>query len=283
MRRASVLTRFTWDKCNVELTAELRNQLSRDGYALVRGVLDAAAVERLRLAIAKIDSGHEHNGRTYAARNLLGAGAIAELARCRAVTGLVRRALVQDEGDSKGDPESESLGFPAPARTSASSVEPQARPTAVRGLLFNKVAEANWAVPWHQDLTIAVCERRDVPGFGPWSVKDGVVHVQPPDEVIACMMAVRIHLDDTDAENGALRVIPGSHNEGRLSAEAIGKWTRTRDAVTIEAPAGSVLLMRPHLLHASLAAKSPGQRRVIHLEYAAGELPFGLKWHQAVA
>jgi ectoine hydroxylase-related dioxygenase (phytanoyl-CoA dioxygenase family) len=152
----------------------------------------------------------------------------------------------------------------------------------VRGLLFNKLPEANWAVPWHQDLTIAVRERRQAPGFGPWSLKDGVVHVQPPDEVIARMVSVRIHLDDTDAQNGALRVIPGSHTEGRLSAEAIGRWTTSRTAVTLEAPAGSVLLMRPHLLHASSAAEPPGQRRVIHIEYAADELPFGLEWNEAV-
>jgi ectoine hydroxylase-related dioxygenase (phytanoyl-CoA dioxygenase family) len=92
---------------------------------------------------------------------------------------------------------------------------------------------------------------------------------------------VRIHLDDTDAANGALRVIPGSHKEGRLTAEAIGRWTTTREAVTIDAPAGSVLLMRPHLLHASSAAESTGQRRVIHIEYAGDELPCGLEWNEA--
>jgi ectoine hydroxylase-related dioxygenase (phytanoyl-CoA dioxygenase family) len=137
-------------------------------------------------------------------------------------------------------------------------------------------------VPWHQDLTIAVRERREAAGFGPWSVKDGVVHVQPPDEVIARMLAVRIHLDDADAKNGALRVIPGSHREGRLSAEAIGLWTTTCEGVTIDAPAGSALLMRPHLLHASSAAERPSQRRVIHLEYAAERLPFGLEWNEMV-
>jgi ectoine hydroxylase-related dioxygenase (phytanoyl-CoA dioxygenase family) len=154
------------------------------------------------------------------------------------------------------------------------------RAAAVRGLLFNKVAEANWAVPWHQDLTIAVQERREAPCFGPWSVKDGVVHVQPPVEVMAGMLAVRIHLDDAFASNGALRVIPGSHAAGRLSAAAIAEWQLSRPAVTIEARAGSILLMRPLLLHASSPAESPANRRVIHLEYSADRLPFGLEWHE---
>jgi hypothetical protein len=247
----------------MKLTTEQERRLLRDGFLLVHQVLDAAAVERLRSVIAEIASSHEHHGRTYAARNLLQVPAIAEVARSEAVAGLVRQALDEMKSGSEG-----------PARL--------AGPTAVRGLLFNKMAEANWAVPWHQDLTIAVRERREAPGFGPWSVKDGVVHVQPPDRVIARMLAVRIHLDDTDAENGALRVIPGSHTEGRLSAAAIGRWTTSREGVTIEAPAGSALLMRPHLLHASLAGAAPRQRRVIHLEFAANELPFGLEWNEAV-
>jgi hypothetical protein len=248
----------------VELTAAERKQLSDDGFVLVRGAIDAQAIERLRRVVDEMTNGHEHNGRTYAARNLLAVPEIAELARSEGVAGLVRQGLAGMSGKRKD-----------PAR--------QAGPTAVRGLLFNKVAEANWAVPWHQDLTIAVRERREAPGFGPWSVKDGVVHVQPPDTVMAGMLSVRIHLDDTSAANGALRVIPGSHTQGRLSAEEIGRWTTSREPVKIEAPAGSVFLMRPHLLHASSAAESPGQRRVIHIEYAGDDLPFGLEWNEAVA
>ena len=38
---------------------------------------------------------------------------------------------------------------------------------AVDGILFNKTLRANWKVTWHQDLSIAVRRRADVPGFGP--------------------------------------------------------------------------------------------------------------------
>jgi hypothetical protein len=200
--------------------------------------------------------------------------AIAELARSAAVVALVKQALRRERAVGRVGSEFGSVGCSDPA--------PQIGPIAVRGLLFNKVAEANWAVPWHQDLTIAVRERREASGFGPWSVKDGVVHVQPPDEVITRMLAVRIHLDDTRAENGALRVIAGSHRDGRLSPESIGHWTTSCEAVTLEAPAGSVLLMRPHLLHASSAARKPAQRRVIHLEYSADPLPYGLQWNEEI-
>lgn len=148
----------------------------------------------------------------------------------------------------------------------------------VKATLFDKTSQANWNVPWHQDLTIPVAGRIDSPGFGPWSVKDGVVHVQPPVHILGTMAAIRLHLDDSCAENGALRVIPGSHLHGELGAEEIMRWTTRHNPVVCEIPRGGVLLMRPLLLHASSAARQPSHRRVLHVEYSARDLPNGLKW-----
>jgi phytanoyl-CoA dioxygenase PhyH len=94
---------------------------------------------------------------------------------------------------------------------------------AVRGILFNKTPNSNWKVVWHQDRTIAVRERKDSPHFGPWTVKAGVPHVQPPVTVMAKMVAIRLHLDESHERNGPLRVVPGSHQAGCLSAEEIAK------------------------------------------------------------
>lgn len=151
----------------------------------------------------------------------------------------------------------------------------------VRGIFFDKTPETNWRVPWHQDLTITVAEQVVTEGFGPWSVKDGVVHVQPPAPLLARMATIRLHLDDCPADNGALRVIPGSHLHGELSATQIEEFTRTRRAVVCEIPRGGVLLLRPLLLHASSPASVPAHRRVLHLEYAAERLPNGLKWTES--
>jgi ectoine hydroxylase-related dioxygenase (phytanoyl-CoA dioxygenase family) len=153
----------------------------------------------------------------------------------------------------------------------------------VRSIFFDKTAGANWLVPWHQDLSIAVRERRDVPGYGPWSVKGGVPHVQPPPPVLEEMVTLRLHLDDCDASNGALLVIPGSHRSGRLDAAAIAAARAERKPVLCSMKAGDALLMRPLLLHASSEAVAPSHRRVIHLEYSASPLPLGLEWAESLA
>lgn len=150
----------------------------------------------------------------------------------------------------------------------------------VNGLFFDKTPDANWKVAWHQDLAISVKERMDVSGFGPWTLKAGVHHVQPPPAILECMLALRIHLDDTNEANGALKVIPGSHKLGRLTAVEISLISHETAPVLCEAARGSVLAMRPLLLHASSAGSSPNRRRVIHLEFANCALPGSLAWNQ---
>jgi ectoine hydroxylase-related dioxygenase (phytanoyl-CoA dioxygenase family) len=154
---------------------------------------------------------------------------------------------------------------------------------AVRAILFDKTAGANWKVVWHQDLTVAVRERASVAGFGPWSEKGGVPHVQPPAELLERMLAVRVHLDDCGAENGPVRVIPGSHRAGRLSPAAVDAWRAGAEPVDCLAERGAILAFRPLILHASSPAAAPAHRRVVHLEFAAEELPAPLEWHARVA
>lgn len=151
-------------------------------------------------------------------------------------------------------------------------------PQLVRTLYFNKTPGANWGVAWHQDKTIAVQQRREIDGFGPWSMKQGVIHVQPPSEILAQILTLRLHLDDTDAENGALQVMPGSHRHGVLSRVELEQFKQERSSETCCLKAGDVLLMRPLLLHASRKSQTERDRRVIHLELTYQELPSGLQW-----
>ncbi len=149
----------------------------------------------------------------------------------------------------------------------------------IRGIFFDKNPVANWKVPWHQDVMIALQAKKEGAGFSAWSTKAGVVHAQPPVEILQNILAVRIHLDDTDENNGALRVIPGSHKFGLLDDEEINKLKESTAEVTCMVAKGGALLLRPLLLHASSAATLPTHRRVLHLEYSAHNLPDGLEWY----
>jgi len=149
----------------------------------------------------------------------------------------------------------------------------------VRAIFFDKTAQANWKVPWHQDLTISVREKRETPGFSAWTRKAGIEHVQPPVEILEKMLTLRFHLDDADETNGALKVIPRTHNAGRLSAGEIKSRRQANETRVCSVKKGDCLIMRPLILHSSSAGTSPKRRRVIHLEFSAEDLPNGLNWY----
>jgi hypothetical protein len=228
--------------------------IGRDGFAVIPDVVAPAVVSGLIDALAAKGPGSailERAGSAYAMRDLL-----REVPEARRLAG--------------SDPLLE-------------LVRPVLGPGAfvVRGLLFDKTPEANWPVPWHQDLTVAVKHRRDVPGFGPWTIKGGVPHVRPPIGVLERMLTLRIHLDDCDATRGPLRVLPGSHAAGRLGAEQTREWLDRVAPVECHVPRGGVLIMRPLILHASSPAAVPRRRRVVHLEYAADLLPGDVEWFES--
>jgi hypothetical protein len=150
-----------------------------------------------------------------------------------------------------------------------------------KGIYFDKPAGSNWLVAWHQDLMINVAQRADLPGYGPWTAKAGWVAVQPPAAVLENTVTIRLHLDDCDATNGALKVVPGSHRQGVVPAETIASHTAT--ATVCAVPAGGAMLMKPLLLHASSRSTSARPRRVVHLEFSAEELPAGLAWRERLA
>lgn len=154
-------------------------------------------------------------------------------------------------------------------------------PRPVRGILFDKTPDANWYVTWHQDLSIPVSAKVETPGYGPWSVKDDIVHVQPPAEILEQMVSLRIHLDDCGADNGAIKFIAGSHLDGILAADEIRQWRERQNEIICPAQCGDVIAMRPLILHASSGSKIPQQRRVLHLEYSAATLPSHLDWAMA--
>ena len=120
----------------------MNHLLEQQGFAVVPHVLTASEREQLIESLGPVTGA----GR----RGLLALPIVAQLARSSRLLDIVRPHLPAD-------------------------------PRPVRAIYFDKFPEANWLVAWHQDLTLALRARADVPGFGPWSIKDGVPHVQPSD------------------------------------------------------------------------------------------------------
>ena len=170
----------------MELLA-FKESIATRGWAVSDPVVDSAGIDELRERVAPF----AQSGRG-GARNLLDDPGIAALAAGRTLRRFASAVL----GESC---------------------------FAVRALLFDKTPEANWKVIWHQDLTIAAQQRADVPGYGPWSDKSGVPHVQPPVGILEQMLAIRLHLDPCGADNGPVRVIYGTHRSGRLAPDAIDR------------------------------------------------------------
>ena len=148
----------------------------------------------------------------------------------------------------------------------------------VRTVLFDKSDHSNWSLGWHQDRTIAVRRRHEVEGFGPWSMKQGIQHVEPPFEVIESMITLRVHLDPIDVDNAPLRVALGSHRFGRLPVSTVDALAARGTVFECHADRGDVWVYRTPIVHASRAAMPGRRRRVLQIDYAAQCLPNGLEW-----
>jgi hypothetical protein len=215
--------------------------IQREGAQLFRAALSLAQLSELERALSDQPRGH-------AGVRLSG---IPELCTCLIPTGPV-------------------------GHVAASILGPECLP--VRAILFDKNADQNWSLGWHQDRTIAFRHRIDVDGFGPWSVKSGMVHVEPPFDLLASMVTVRVHLDAVPEANAPLLVAPGSHKRGRIPISEIPEVVRQCGIITCLAAAGDIWLYATPILHASCAASQPLHRRVLQIDYAVGQLPGGLDW-----
>lgn len=149
---------------------------------------------------------------------------------------------------------------------------------AVRAILFDKSAETNWALGWHQDRTIAVANRHDVTGFGPWTTKSGMTHVAPPFALLARMLTMRVHIDPVPRDNAPLLIAPGSHRAGLVREKDIAETIARYGSHACLAERGDVWIYATSILHASERATAGRHRRVLQIDFSADELPSPLAW-----
>jgi len=207
--------------------------IRKQGYAIIPDILESNEVNRLLDEFSRADLPRSRAGLRHAMK----VAAVAAVAHDARLIGIAREALGAE-------------AFP------------------FRATLFDKTPSANWLVVWHQDTALPLQGRHEFPGWGPWSVKDGVNYAHAPASTLSQVLALRVHLDDSTAENGPLRVLPGTHTLGVLTDEALHDLSTKIAAVECLASQGGVLAMRPLIVHASSKSQSEIPRRVLHIEYA---------------
>ncbi len=148
----------------------------------------------------------------------------------------------------------------------------------VKSIYFDKPAASNWFVSYYQDLTISVDKKIETEGFGPWTVKQNQFSVQPPLSILQNNFTIRIHLDKTDENNGALKVIPRSHLQGIYRPEKVD-WNKETETVC-DVEKGGLMLMKPLLLHSSGRTINSNKRRVVHIEFSKSILPDSIRWSE---
>jgi Phytanoyl-CoA dioxygenase (PhyH) len=214
---------------------------ARIGGVRVRGALDAAAIKDIENALAGLSS--DQPGLRLQGNNAL-------------------RPLLAASGPIGG--------------VAATVLGDKCRP--VRAILFDKSPSTNWSLPWHQDRTIVVQERAEVAGFGPWTVKSKLLHVAPPFHILDGMVTLRVHLDAVPETNAPLLIAAGSHRLGLIPEGEVKRVADASETIVCLADVGDVWVYATPILHRSDAAKVPNRRRVLQVDFAAVELPGGLKW-----
>lgn len=144
-----------------------------------------------------------------------------------------------------------------------------------KAIYFNKPSKSNWFVGYHQDMSISVKEKIESCDYTNWTQKKDQLGVIPPQDILDSIVTIRIHLDDTDEDNGALKVIESSHKKGIIRIDEDFQKTKYGEEVVCNVIKGGVMLMKPLLLHSSSKSISKDDRRVIHLEFSNQEIPMG--------
>ena len=210
--------------------------IAENGFVVLPGLFSQKYLDRL---LQEINESAPRRSRA-GMRHALGLAPVAELSRQPQMIELARGVLGQD-------------AFP------------------FRATLFDKSTAANWLVVWHQDTALPLCARLELPGWGPWSVKEGLHYAHAPAATLSKVLALRVHFDDSTTANGPLRVLAGTHALGVLSDDSVHEVATRIVPVDCVVPKGGIVAMRPLLIHASSKSHAEMPRRVLHIEYAASD------------
>jgi ectoine hydroxylase-related dioxygenase (phytanoyl-CoA dioxygenase family) len=224
-------------------SVELKSEVAEHGFSILPQPFSLTALDNLERKLGETPLPRTRAGMRHALRH----PAVLEVARSTELLRVARKILGSE-------------AFP------------------FKATLFDKSPTSNWLVVWHQDTALPLRERRETPEWGPWSVKDDVIYAHAPASALSQVVALRLHLDDSNSTNGPLRVLPGTHTLGVLTDEEVHECGERISPIDCLVPRGGLLVMKPLILHASSKSRSEASRRVLHIEYAFSSLlEYGLE------
>jgi ectoine hydroxylase-related dioxygenase (phytanoyl-CoA dioxygenase family) len=90
-------------------------------------------------------------------------------------------------------------------------------------------------------------------------------------------------LDDFERDNGATRLVPGSHGKTvPVRQELPGPKAEHPDQVIVTAKRGSVLMINGHVWHGGTRNRSGKRRRVLLVSYVGRELPQQVEYRKHI-
>jgi ectoine hydroxylase-related dioxygenase (phytanoyl-CoA dioxygenase family) len=149
-----------------------------------------------------------------------------------------------------------------------------------KSIYFDKPEKSNWFVAYHQDLTISVDRKVEIENYENWTTKQNQFAVQPPKEILEQNFTIRIHIDKTTKENGALKVLNKSHRKGIVRTENVELENEIETICEVDK--GGIMIMKPLIFHASNKTTNNERRRVIHIEFSNQKLPKELEWSEKI-
>ena len=222
------------------------NAWGTDGYAVIRGVADAATLSALRDRLDDLVAGRAPDPGLFFQRDAttgdyadvtFGSGYEGPSVAYRKIERLERDPLFLAwlENDLFRRIAAAAIGVPC---------------TLYRATVFAKAARTGSETPWHQDGGLFWGLDRD-PCLQIWTA-----------------------LDDADASSGCLQVVPGSHRGGlaspmggRVAAPLVEAHDVERTAVSLPASAGDVVLLHNFTWHQSGANRTDRPRRAFTASY----------------
>jgi ectoine hydroxylase-related dioxygenase (phytanoyl-CoA dioxygenase family) len=143
-------------------------------------------------------------------------------------------------------------------------------PGFVRFLMHPVVLAATWHVLGRPFRAGMVAGRDPLPGFGQQALHPDGLDPGPsaPFQLVTTLGLI----DDYTEDNGATRLVPGSHRARRGPPKSFAlPSSRHPDQIVVTAPAGSVLVFNGHLWHGGTGNRSGDHRRIVQSSFAGWE------------